>query len=121
MDWVRFLSIAGILSVLVGIALLFTFYPQQLIRLQARLLYRIYKGYFRLSDEQIDKMRPAPGTKELISSSSQYLNEGSISPHNFPKFEQYIRTLGLILWSMLLFAVVLILWAIATGKKMYWP
>lgn len=121
MDWARFVAIVSILAVLVTVASFFTFCPQRLVRLQARLLHHLYKGYLRLSDEQIDKIRPAPGTRELIGSLSQFLQAGAQTPNDFTRFVQYIRTLGYILWSMLLIGTALFLWAIATGKQMYWP
>lgn len=121
MDYTRLFGLLCILGALVTIASLFTFYPRETLRLQARFMRFLYKDCFQMSNEAIDRMPLMPGTRHLIGTLSRFVSQGEQHPEEFPKLQGYNKTLGCIMWGMLILTATVVGWAIVTGKPMYWP
>jgi hypothetical protein len=98
MEWSVVIGLLAIYGPMVAFAAMFTFFPEQVVRLLARLLKHNYKGFLHMPDDQLARMPFSSYDKYGKESLRNLVNRGAEHPEEFPSLIQQLRRSGCIVW-----------------------
>ncbi len=120
MDYPRLVGVILEVAIIIVVASLFAFYPKLILKYTARMEGWLYRHVLQVSDEKLDKS-PFPTAWGLVKMPrSQFIGRAEEHPEEFGNVLFIFGMIGAFLWTFLILAFALLLWAIAAGKISGW-